>query len=44
MCVLAFSLPFPQASGRIKWAAVAAALPGRTDKQCTSRYKALTEG
>lgn len=33
-----------QPNGRIKWAAVAAGLEGRTDKHCTSRYRNLTSG
>lgn len=33
-----------QPSGRIKWAAVAAGLEGRTDKHCTTRYRALKSG
>ena len=43
-------LPFPalalplQEDGRVKWSAVAAQLPGRTDKQCAIRWKALTTG
>lgn len=33
-----------QEDGRVKWSAVAAHLPGRTDKQCATRWKALTSG
>ena len=39
----ALNLPPPQGS-RIKWSAVAAQLPGRTDKQCAIRWKTLTTG
>ncbi|KAL4425581.1 hypothetical protein ABPG75_009597 [Micractinium tetrahymenae] len=33
-----------QEDGRVKWSAVAAHLPGRTDKQCATRWKAITSG
>ena len=43
--VLPAATPVPlQPSGRIKWAAVAAGLEGRSDKQCSGRYRALTSG
>ncbi|KAL4438039.1 hypothetical protein ABPG77_004260 [Micractinium sp. CCAP 211/92] len=33
-----------QEDGRVKWSAVAAHLPGRTDKQCAMRWKAINSG
>ena len=46
-CLTALSAPCPpllQPSGRVKWAAVAAGLPGRTDKQCASHYANTKDG
>lgn len=43
-CVPPHTRPALQPDGKIKWSAVAAGLPGRTDKQCSIRYKALTSG
>ncbi len=33
-----------QANGKIKWSAVAAGMPGRTDKHCASHMKVLLSG